>query len=277
MTTLFGAIKFLDGDQRTLTTVGERSPSDEEVIRRNNDALSAKIRVAIPAEVISFDETLQTVSVQPLIQEKIISRADGTVVWTPLPVINDVPVLFPQAGEFILTMPIQAGDVVQLLVNDLCIDAWFESGGQQNWMDRRRHDLSDAVALPGLNAKPQAQAITDFQTDAAELRTKDRTQFVRLETDEIKIQSDAKISALVGSQTTIQATPTSISMNQNGAIFSMASNVITMQNAANTQALTVSATAVNVKGLLTINGNSWLNHAHPGVTVGPAQTGLGFV
>lgn len=269
MTTLFGAIEFLDGDQRTLTTIAERAPSDEEIIRRNNDALAAKMRVAIPAEVISFDPAVQTVSVQPLIQEKLVSRADGTVIWTPLPVINDVPVIFPQAGNFILTMPIQAGDVVQLLINDLCIDAWYESGGSQNWMDRRRHDLSDAVAIAGLNAKPQAQEIVDVQTDAAELRTKDRSQYIRLEDDQIILKS--------GNNTTITVDGDSIEMNQNGTFFSMASNVITMRNAANSQAITIGPSSVNVKGNFTINSNSWLAHAHGGVTVGAAQTTTGFV
>jgi hypothetical protein len=269
MTTLFGAIEFLDGDQRTLTTIGERNASEEELIRRNNDALATKMRVAIPAEVISFDEAVQTVSVQPLIQEKVISRADGTVIWTPLPVINDVPVLFPQAGNFILTMPIQPGDVVQLLINDLCLDAWYENGGQQNWMDRRRHDLSDAVAIPGLNAKPQAEAIAAVQTDAAEFRTKDRTQYVRLEDDQMIVKS--------GNNTTITIGENSVSINQNGTLFSMASNTITMQNAANTQAIVIGPTSVNVKGTFTINGFSWLLHAHGGVAVGGGQTTTGFV
>lgn len=197
--TLFGQIsnnRFV----RPLLNIAERLAGSTEMLRRNNDALSERIRVAMPAKVISFDASKCTIVAQPMIQEKVIDRDTGDVFWVAIPPIQDIPVHFPQAGNFVMTMPVQAGDEVLLIFNDSCIDSWWESGNLSNWVDRRRHDLSDAMAIPGINSVPNV--IPNIATDAAELRQKNGTGKVRIGTgsivfgglpvpfDDIKIQAN---------------------------------------------------------------------------------------
>lgn len=166
--TLSGSVS--KGGTLPLLNINSRIPDELENVNRNNDNLRHKIRVAMPCEVVSFDAEKQTIVAQPLIREKMVNRLDGSVFWQQLPQLVDVPVQFPQAGNFLLTMPIKAGDEVIVLFQDMCFDAWHTSGGIQNWNDRRRHDLSDGIAIPGLNSLPNV--IEDFATDATELRTR---------------------------------------------------------------------------------------------------------
>lgn len=177
--TIIGRITNTGG--RPLLNMAQRLPSEIELFLRNNDNLSRTIRVAIPCEVVSFDASKQTIVAQPLIREKIIDRETGAIEWVALPQLVDVPVMFPQAGNFALTMPVQPGDEVTVLFADTCIDAWWQSGGIQNWMDRRRHDLSDGIAILGINSVPNV--IENIASDAAELRTKDGTVAVTLSDD----------------------------------------------------------------------------------------------
>jgi hypothetical protein len=177
--------KVFQGLRRTLT---ERAPSQDEMMRRFADNLMRQMRVALPARVVSFDASKQTIVAKPLIREKIIDRRTGKIQWLEIPNLLDVPVQFPQAGNFVLTMPIKAGDEVLVVFNDMCIDSWWASGGVQNWNDRRRHDLSDAIAIPGINSVPNV--IPGISGNAAELRTKDGQSKVRLADDKITLLAD---------------------------------------------------------------------------------------
>lgn len=164
-----------------LLNIPQRIPDETEIENRNQDNLSRKIRVGMPCEVVSFDPDKQTVTVQPLIREKVINRQDGSINWVQLPQLVDVPVAFPQGGPFCLTMPIKPGDEVKVSFLDTCIDGWWASGGIQNWMDRRRHDLSDGICEVGINSQPNV--IPNISETAAELRSKDGNVKVSLNRD----------------------------------------------------------------------------------------------
>lgn len=210
MTTIIGRIT--NAQNRPLLNVSERLRSSNEMYRRMLDAAAEKHRSATIAQVVSFDPERQTITAQPLIREKVIDRATGSVQWLQLPQLLDVPVFFPQAGNFVLTMPVAAGDEVLLIFGDSCIDSWFTSGGIQNPNTRRRHDLSDAIAIAGINSQPHT--IGDISTDAAELRSKDGTVKVKLKTDEINLSVNETTLVVKDSQVDINAT----TINLNGVV-----------------------------------------------------------
>ena len=112
------------------------------------------LRVSCPGIIQSYDEASQTVTVQPAIRDKI--RLNGNVTDESLPLLVDVPVYFPSGGGYSLTFPIVAGDECLVVFGDSCIDAWWQSGGVQNQLDKRRHDLSDGFAFVGFKSKPNA-------------------------------------------------------------------------------------------------------------------------
>jgi len=104
-----------------------------------------EMRVSLPARVEQYDETKQRADVKPLLNRR---YADGEE--AELPVIAGVPVVWPRSGGAALTMPVAKGDGVLLVFADRSIDRWLSDGGQVTPDDPRTHDLSDAVAIPGL-------------------------------------------------------------------------------------------------------------------------------
>lgn len=58
-----------------------------------------------------------------------------------------------------------------MIFADRCIDFWWQSGGIQEPVDGRMHDLSDAFCIVG--PQSQAKKISDISTSAVELRSDD--------------------------------------------------------------------------------------------------------
>ena len=104
------------------------------------------VHTALPGAIISYDYTLQKASIQPLLNK---SWADGTT--TVMPVLENVPVIFPRSGGASLTFPVVQGDPCLLLFIERSIDQWLTQGGQVTPQDPRKFDLSDAVAIMGLS------------------------------------------------------------------------------------------------------------------------------
>ena len=183
-----------------MITTDERAPSE----RREQDLKLRQtvnnVRVAMPGIIQSFDATEQTVTVQCAIREKI--NMDGNLSWQEIPLLLDVPIIFPRAGNYILTMPIQAGDECLVVFGDSCMDAWWQSGGVQNQIDCRRHDLSDGYAIVGLYSQPRR--ITNYSTNTAQLRNLSGSAYVELSGNNVNI---------VGGNVTISATKVTIGGN----------------------------------------------------------------
>jgi hypothetical protein len=57
--------------------------------------------------------------------------------------------VFPRGGDFTLTYPIRKGDECLVVFADRCFDAWHQSGGIQEAVETRLHDLSNAIAIVG--------------------------------------------------------------------------------------------------------------------------------
>lgn len=144
----------------TITT-----PTLAQVIRRVFDLRLRDVHTALPAKVDSYDADKQTVDATPQVQ-LYTREEDGTDVAKPLPRITKCPVVFPGAGGFRLTFPIQQGDTVLLVFAESSIDLWLKNGDNADPKDDRRHHLSDAIALPGLNASttPWSKASTSGLT-----------------------------------------------------------------------------------------------------------------
>lgn len=251
MTTLFGQIQA--GQNLPIQPVTQRAPSPQEAIHRNNDKVAATIRVAIPAEVIDWNPEKMTITARPLIRERIVDRATGSLQWTEIPLIPDVPVAFPQAGGFALTFPIAEGDEVLLVFNDLQIDNWWASGGVQNWNDRRRHDLSDAIAIPGPCSVPQV--IPDISSEATELRSKDGVTKVRVEAEKVQI--------LQGDKRRIDMWEDEIGIYWDEALFkSIRINDEGIELRYGATSIVIDPIQISLNGVVTIGGHPYLSHKH---------------
>lgn len=176
-----------------MISIQERTFDELSVLLDTLWQFGCKLRVAIPGIVQSFDTSTQMATVQIAIQENVripILQPNGlppltaqkqTVAIAPL---QTVPVMFLRSGGYSVLSPVNAGDECMLLFSDACISAWKQSGGVQKQLRRRRHDLSDAVAIMGV--WNQTRVFNDFPTDHLELRSDDGN--VKLKLSETNVQ-----------------------------------------------------------------------------------------
>lgn len=178
-----------------------RSPSMRQVLESFVLERFGDLHTAMPGAVDSFDASKQTANVKLLLKRKV-QKEDGTVADEALGVAVNVPIVFPGAGGFRLTFPLQQGDGVLIIFAEASIDLWQELGGEQT-TDSRRFHLADAIAVPGLKASPAKWQ--GFSTDAMTIGSDTGAGIVlRSNAVELGARSDqaASQAVLLGNDTT---------------------------------------------------------------------------
>ena len=148
-------------------SLNERSPDVLKIIKDAIQGELANLWTFLPCEVESYNPDAVTVDVYPLIKIPV-RMPNGEIETVEIPRLMDVPVMFPCAGGFTITHPINVGDECFVSFASRNIDIWWQSGGIQNPFDTRKHDLSDGFAF----FRPQSQAtkISDISTTDLEIR-----------------------------------------------------------------------------------------------------------
>lgn len=168
-----------------MISLSELMPESRQIQENHDRTMENNLRVACPGIVRSFDATEQTVTVQIAIREKRL-MSDGTEQWVEIPQLVDVPIVFPRAGGYAVTFPIKEGDECLVIFGDMCIDAWWQSGGVQNQIDCRRHDLSDGFAVFAPWSQPRV--LSNYSTDSVQLRNEDGSAYVEISGSTINIR-----------------------------------------------------------------------------------------
>ena len=156
----------------------ERLDDREESLRLALEGAQAQMWTALPGIITAVDLAAQTCSVQPAITGEI-TGANGATTAVQLPLLVDVPIVFPRAGGFALTFPVRAGDECLVIFACRCIDGWWQSGGVQPPAESRMHDLSDGFAI--LAPTSQKNALGGVSGGAVELRTEAGGAFISLD------------------------------------------------------------------------------------------------
>ncbi|WP_406670451.1 Gp138 family membrane-puncturing spike protein [Raoultella terrigena] len=161
--------------------LGSKEQADAQLAQ----AIMSAMRVSIPGIIQSFDPDAVTAVVQPAIKG-VEHDESGAEVSVSLPLLVDVPVVFPRGGGCTLTFPVTAGDECLVIFADRCIDFWWQSGGIQEPVDGRMHDLSDAFCIVG--PQSQAKKISGISTTAAQFRSDDGSTYFELDPSAKKIK-----------------------------------------------------------------------------------------
>ena len=148
------------------------------------DKYGIDLRVAAPAIVKTVDYAKQTLTCQLAIRERM-NDGKGNLTWIEIPELLDVPFLVYSGGGYCLTLPIKPGDDCLVIFGDNCIDAWWQSGGVQNQIERRRHDLSDGFAIVGFRSQPGV--VSNYSSNTAQLRNKDGDAYIEISGSTINI------------------------------------------------------------------------------------------
>jgi len=145
------------------------SPSTAEMIVQAIESRMCELHTGLPAKVVAFDPLKQTCDVQPLLLRVVLDE-DGEPREESIPQITSVPVFYPSAGGWSLIFPLDPGDIVFLAFAERSIDTWMESlpGIEVDPVQSRKHDLSDAICIPGI--RPRTTPITDLATLGANCR-----------------------------------------------------------------------------------------------------------
>lgn len=121
----------------------------------------AAVYTCLVCRVETYDETLQTCSVQPLIKGAYEDES-GARVTENLPVITDVPVLCLGSAIFAVTFPLKAGDQVMVIFSQQALGKWLTVGANKpiDPNDDRSFSITDAIAIPGVrnNANKLAES-----------------------------------------------------------------------------------------------------------------------
>lgn len=226
------------------------------------DSVSNQIRVAMPGIIQSFDPNAVTCTVLPAIKGN-----DSTSTGKEsgdIPLLVDVPVVFPRGGGCTLTFPVKAGDECLLIFSDRCIDFWWQSGGVQESVDSRQHDLSDAFAIVG--PQSQAQKISGISTSSAQFRSDDGSTYFEINpaTQKIKLVAPGGFDVVAPESTfSAKVTITGLLTWMGGMVGSLASGTAAKITG-----------AIEFFGSLKSNGKTIDDtHTHKGVQSGTGNSG----
>lgn len=119
----------------------------DETIRRVIENQFLHFHTAMPAVITHYESKNQKAFVKPLIKQ---TYYNGKVI--EMPIIVNVPVIFPHNSKAGMKFPLNSGDTVLVIFSESCLERWLSASSNEeveNGYDRR-FDLSDAIAIPCL-------------------------------------------------------------------------------------------------------------------------------
>jgi len=132
------------------------TPTD--ILRQAISAQLINVHTSFPATILSYDYTKQKANLQPSLKRK---YKNGEII--SLPVLTNVPVVFPRTANFSIHFPLNEGDRVLVFCCERSLDQWLSNGNNEAPLDSRKFSLSDAMAIPGLYPFSETSPAEDNQ------------------------------------------------------------------------------------------------------------------
>lgn len=211
-----------------------RAEDLDTVLQSVIDSVLANVHTVQVGQVVSFDAAKQTCTVQPCAM-RVYTGQDPIA----LPPIEDVPVVYPGSGDWWITFELVAGQYVLLVFAERSIAKWLNSGGVSDPQLSSKFDLSDAIAIPGINPYPGALT-PGVAAGALMLRNRAGNTSIKLETGKATVDGDLEVTGKITADGEIKSY-TNIK----------------------------AATAITEAPFVTLK-----NHVHGGVTVGSGVTAI---
>lgn len=137
--------------------MSDRSTSLQEVINAAVENGRRSLYTCAPARVVKWEPSSQRANCQILVQHVTPEDEEGNRVVASWPVVTGVPVQFPGAGGYRLTVPVSDGSggtdaTTGLLIwSHLSLDKWLTGNGREVDPEfDHDHALNDAIFVPGL-------------------------------------------------------------------------------------------------------------------------------
>ena len=113
----------------------------------------SNIHTAFPCVVKNYDASTRRADLIPSIKRKLRDKLLKDSVFTDLPVLVNVPVLYFGTNKGGIHIPLEKGDSVLVIFSECCLDKWkITSGSGIKDEDPRKFSIADAICIPGLQA-----------------------------------------------------------------------------------------------------------------------------
>lgn len=184
---------------RTRQNKQVNQPDYVDTLENLRDDIFKTMNCVKVGEIVEFNPSRQTVSVQISTKQVVDVAPDGTRRLQDYPLLLECPLVFLSGGESHLTIPPQAGDGCIVLFNDRDLDNWFIEGGIKAPNTYRRHDLSDGIAIVGV--RNLQTALDDFLADGVRLQYNSAN---KIELKDGTIESTTPLLKQIGEQEVTQ-------------------------------------------------------------------------
>lgn len=199
----------------------------------------------------SFDASKQLAKVN-ITSKLIIRDAKGKDTFKEIPLLIDLPVVFPQVQGFSITYPIKKGDECQVIFEERDTANFRETGNISEPRSRRRFDFSDGWVIIGSTSNKKV--VSNYNSDNLEIRSNNGDNKIVIKpSGDIEIINTTKVDI------------TSPTINLNGDV--NVSKTLTVTEDINCNQSVTAVTDV------TVGSVSLKNHIHSGVQSGPSNTG----
>lgn len=118
-----------------------------------------RVQTAFPGVVVAYDRTRQTAQVRIVPRLRWRNPDTDEELFEQVPILPDVPILFPSGTGVSIVWDLAAGDTVWVIIGDRSIAEWKATANTDTQPQTpRRWDFSDAVAFPG--GRPPASPLS---------------------------------------------------------------------------------------------------------------------
>jgi len=138
-----------------------------------------KIYTVLPGIVQEYDQSTKRARVLPAIKRL---NTDNSL--NSLPIVVDVPIIFPSGGGFTVTMPVSKDDAVLILFSQRGISNFKNSFKESSPTRESLLSLQDAIAIPGFGSLN----ITPSSSTGATIQTEDGNNALIVENGKVEIQ-----------------------------------------------------------------------------------------
>jgi len=174
--------------------MNKATPTWATAIRTAIESELIDVHTAMICSVKSYDAATQRVDVVPQIKRPIESYDTGDITHEEMPVLPNIPVAFPRAGNMSITFPLEAGHFVLVVFNEYSIDQWLEKGRPTAPGDIGHLTMTGGIAIP-IGPYPSAQALANAHTSDLVVGEDEGTQIHIKPSGACEVTSDGGDSA----------------------------------------------------------------------------------
>lgn len=244
-------------------------------IKQGIEARLKELHTAMPGIVETFDAEKQLATIQPAIRRIFVTRDGDKEILVPsdLPILINVPVIFPRGGGFSLTFPVKKGDECLLIFCERSIDNWHETGKVKVPGARRFHSLSDATAFVGLSSIPNK--VPNYDPTNTEIKKDDGTVSIKLkDNSDLDVLAKGNLNATITKDVNISCENVKVDASSTAEVncpeITFNGNLTVNGNITFTGVVagptanvpTVSSTSVSASSSLSVAGKEMSGHNH---------------